>query len=110
MSDQMSIFDTGRAKASRDEAVERVERHADTLWKNAVREIVHQLARERDYFTTDDVLARLELVAVETHELRALGPMMLAVAREGIIEPKGYVASSRVVSHARPKRLWRSLL
>lgn len=110
MTEQLSMFDSGRAKEARDGAMSRVDQHADESWKDAAYRIITQLARERDYFTTDDVLKRLELLDVETHELRALGPVMRHMARQGVIEPKGYTASSRVVSHARPKRLWRSLL
>jgi hypothetical protein len=92
------------------EDIRRADRGADDEWRRAALATIRQVAAIRDELTTDDVLAAnpdLEL----GREKRALGPMMLYAAREGVIVPTDrYGPSSRRASNARHKRVWRSLV
>ena len=59
-------------------------------------------------FTTDDVLrAYPELEGCG--EKRLLGPILKKLAGEKLIRPLGFANSNRVVSHGRPKRLWKKV-
>lgn len=95
------------ALAARDEAIDRVDAHADPDWKdealNALYRAIHKLGVGAD-LSTDDV------DWPGSREPRAHGPIMLAAAREGLIEHTDRVRRSHKTScHAAPKALWRVL-
>jgi hypothetical protein len=94
----------------RDRDIQTADRGADDAWREAALATIELVARTRPQFTTDDVLeANPALEAAR--EPRALGPMMLYAARDGLIEPtQRYASSSRRQSNARHKRVWRSLI
>lgn len=94
------------AEAAREEAIDRAEAHADTGWLDRAYAVVVALARRRGSFTTDDVLR--ELGDDMPREPRVVGAVMRRAKRDGVVEPHGYAPSSRVESHARPKRVWAS--
>ena len=77
-------------------------------------EAITNVARRMNYFTTDYVIAwHLEFGHGEdTREWRALGPMMLRAARDGICVKAGpeFRMSVRRSRHKAPLQLWRSLL
>lgn len=108
MIEQMDLF---AARAAKAEAMARVEEHADTSWKAAARQAVLNAARELPRFTSDDVMDRIG-GEVSTHELRALGPVMLAAAKCGWIAKVDCAAvpSRRTSLHASPRTVWRSLI
>lgn len=104
MSEQTDIFTALDAKH---EAMERVEEHADDEWKDAAYKAVLLAANVYENFTSDDVM---ELIPpeVETHEHRALGPVMLRAAKAGLIVKTGMVRNSdRRSRHAAPLTIWR---
>ena len=69
---------------------------------------VRAMAAKGVEFTTDDVLAaNPQLEAVR--EKRVFGAVLMRLSRAGLIQPMGYQSSSRRVSHARPKRLWKGV-
>lgn len=106
------IFDARVARAARDEAVTRVDEHADDAWKAAALDAVFALSRTRSHFTTDAVwwlLTRADYG--EPHEPRALGAVMQRAVRAGWIEPTDQTSKSiRAACHARDLRIWRSLV
>ena len=96
------------AEVVRDEAIQRVDEHANDAWKARAFDAIARVARRRSTLTTDDVWAAMDGPA-GTHEPRAMGPMMLSAARAGLIEAtESYVKSARVTCHARPLRVWSS--
>jgi hypothetical protein len=105
--DQMDLF---AARSARDEAMARVEEHADVDWKVAARRAVLDAARVLPRLTSDDVMDRIS--GVSTHELRALGPIMLAAAKNGWIAKADCAAvlCRRSSRHAAPLTVWRSLI
>ena len=85
-----------------------VDENADPDWKHAADRAVEDLALTRRMFTSDDV--RALLATIETHELRALGPVMLRAARKGLIAKAGFDYSTSPSRHKAPVQVWRSLL
>lgn len=106
------LFDAGAARAARDEAVDRVDRHADEAWKAAATDAIYLMATKRDEFTTDAVWWLLAHAGIGApHEERALGALMQAAQRQGWIQRTERTHKSvRPECHARDLRVWRSLI
>lgn len=108
MIEQASLFDGPAAIARRDEAIGRVQRHADPAWLLEARRVVGLLARELPELTTDDVWERLEN---KPHEPRALGAVMIWAHKAGFVARTDRTRNSlRPECHRRPLRLWASKL
>jgi hypothetical protein len=105
-----SSFDFEAARDARDEAVTRVGANADQAWAARALQAVGFLAMTQPTFTSDDVWAMLA-DSVTTHEPRALGFVLKRAASLGYCEATdAWVQSARPDCHARPIRVWRSLL
>lgn len=100
------------ARAAADEAVERVDRHADPTWRADAMTAVEHVARTRHELTSDDVWSTMSNTSdAHTHDPRAMGPIMRAARAAGWIVPTDrYRASGHTVNHNRPQRVWRSLI
>jgi hypothetical protein len=93
----------------RDEALQRVDTKADPQWKHVVDTFVCSLPLGEE-FTTDRVWFNIERAGVTTPEPRALGAIMLALARANIITKTGrYQPTTRAKAHARPIPIWRRI-
>lgn len=96
------------ARRKRDEDMARAERNAAPYFNVVAERIVRLLSREREEFTTDAVWHVLERIGVDTHEHRALGPVMMKLSRRGVIEKTGRQSQSiRKECNARPLTVWR---
>lgn len=110
MTGQGDLLDLAAAMSARDEAVTRVGDHADVEWVAHILDVIYCLAVSRDTITTDDVWDTVGEVAA-THEPRALGACMRQAARLGYIRVTDcYTPSARPACHARPVRVWESLI
>lgn len=99
-------FDDWTSEDARREALERVERNATAKWKAGAWEVLLRVARSHETFTTDDLW---DAGLSGARENRALGAIMLAAARDRIIEKTGeWRKSHRVAAHTRPMMIWRS--
>ena len=87
-------------------ALRRVEEHADDDWKVAAAAALEQCAATGQEFTADDVRDAIPS-HITTHEMRALGPVMKAGVRRGLIAAVGYTTKGRAEAHGRPRRLYR---
>lgn len=90
-------------------------RRADTddEYRERALAAIRRVAERCETFTTDSVHAEDPTLAGTDAAAggRALGPAMLHAAREGwIVSTDNYGKSSRAASHARPMRIWRSLI
>lgn len=93
------------------EAVEKVNRNADVEWKDAAYDCVVEVAKSKAEFTADDVMERVELLPVKTHNLRAFGPVMVKAVKNHIAEQTPMAVPSRRKSrHNCPIRVWKSLI
>lgn len=89
--------------------MQRAEEHAQEEWKEDAARALRIVAARQDEITTDDVWAELDAMAGKTHERRAMGPVMVQAAKDGLIrasDPERYRKSDRPVCHRGPKRIW----
>lgn len=107
---QGDLLDLAASIAAKDEAVQRVASNADPDWMRQAVDGIWALALNADTLTTDDVWDAIPDAAT-THEPRALGAAMKRAASLGYITATDtYRPSARPACHARPVRVWRSLL
>lgn len=105
---QIGLYDS---LVKRDEALGRVESNATDEWKEAALDAVRYVAGKRREFTTDAVWSILERSRIDTHEPRAMGAIMRVAASHGYCESTDRTRQSvRPECHARPIRIWRSLM
>lgn len=106
-------FHPAKAVVAREEAISRVDEHANLEWKDCALTAVMTVASVHAEFITDAVWAGLEELdaSVTTHDGRAMGAVMRQAHRMGFITPTDrYAPSSRVKAHRRPMRIWKSEL
>ncbi len=108
---QMTL-DEAASREACDEAVQRVDDHADDWWKVAADDAFVTCAARYQTFTTDQVWELLDRRSVlRPTEPRAMGPRARSAVQRGVIEPTGdYRPSERPETHRNPKRVYRSLL
>ena len=103
-------LDPEQAKASRDDAIRRVDANAKVDWKDAADTAVYQAATLLEHITTDDVWTRIP-EGVTTHNNKAMGARMTAAAKRGWIERTPvFRATERPERNGAPVRVWRSLI
>lgn len=96
---------------ARDIALGRVKAAADIDWLTACRNVIRRLALTRDTFTSDDVWEGLRKYRCTTPEPRAMGAAFRGAQTEDWIKPLfEWRSSKRPACHARPIRVWKSLL
>lgn len=114
MSEQLEL-----GRELRDEAVARVDRNAERNWKTTADFCAETIARYRARFTSEDILDAIEKTIakipdvglVATHDLRAMGPVMMRLKKKKLAVPTpDFVQSNRSGRHAGPVRVWRSLV
>ncbi len=103
---QLSLLDSGRA---RDLGMGVANAYAHAAWKLAADRAIEACAGVNEYFISDDVHPFIPN-DFRTHNLRALGPRLLAAQRVGLITPAGYTRTSRTSAHRTPVTRWRSLI
>lgn len=93
------------AARARDKAIEQVERGAGDEWMDMALAAVAQVARSKEFFTTDDLW---EFVS-QPSEPRAMGAVMTRARNVGIATATDRtINSDRKECHARPLRVWKS--
>jgi len=112
VSEDMPLFDVVNGVRRRDSALDRVERNADEVWREAALHAIRACAHRYDFFTTDQVEEVMERLNVpKTHDLRALGSLMRRAQAMKIAFPTNSIETSKLAkNHRRPKRIWKSLL
>lgn len=109
MTTEQSIFDyqlptVPEARERRDDGMARVEANAEPDWKAMAREIVSEY-RSGQTFLMEDVRAELERRGAAVHDRRALGPVIIGCAKDGLVEKAGFAVAK--TSNLSPKVLWR---
>ena len=102
------------AEDLRDEAVERVEAHADPTWLDEAYTAIATVCMFRGQggeFTTDAVWAVLDRAGIESpHEPRAMGPVIRRAVGSHLIEWTGQTRTSTIPhGHRRIVRVYRVL-
>jgi hypothetical protein len=106
----VNLLDIAEATSNRDDGIRRASEHANSDWRWHAEQAVMRAARKLPELIADDV--QLEIpVEVTTHEGRALGAVMLAAVKAGILEKtERFKASANPRCHRNPRRIWRSLV
>jgi|GEM_PF-966937 len=104
----LGVYEESEASdAAKKEGMERVAVHANPLWMDLAYNAIRIAAESLEDFTSDDVMDFIP-EEYDTHERRALGPVMLKAARNGLIVKTGMVRNSKRRSlHASPRQVWR---
>lgn len=98
---------------SKQEAMDRAERHANAHWWICMLQSGREVALRKPYFFTDDIVAWCQQhhPNASTHEQRAIGPLMRALARaEVCTATQDWVQSTQKQNHRRPMQVWWSLI
>lgn len=102
-----SLFDPpDEVEEARADGIERADEHADPEWRVSAMQGIALLARTGEPFTADDVLAYLDSVAQDTHNLSALGPVFLRAARAGLIRKTGRQVRTKLARRHRDITEW----
>jgi hypothetical protein len=107
------VFDIVESLKARDEGMKRADDNANAEWVAAMEEIVVEVAKKHEYFTSDDVFSMaLAREVPPAHENRALGPIMIRATRDLVCvrSNRPPVTSTRKSRHGCPLTVWRSLL
>ena len=107
MIDRPIKFDARQARLNRDRAMLLASQGKDE-WNIAAKWVLYDVALRVQEFTTD-ALWRAGLEECPNGSNRALGPVMLAASRAGIISSTDRTKpTDKAHSHAQPIRVWRS--
>ena len=101
------------ARQETEDAIEQARINADQNWMVWALQAAYMTATHRDQFTADDVWVTLQRWKPDsdTHERRAMGPILREAARRGWIASTGTYATSRRRSrHCGPVLLWKSTI
>jgi hypothetical protein len=100
-------FDAAEARRRRDRALAVVVVGKDD-WIKAAKWAVYEIAKDTREFTTDAVWAS-GLPEPPSGSSRALGPVMLAASRAGVVQITDRTRpTTKKLSHAQPLRVWTS--
>ena len=103
--DQKRLFDAGVWEARKEGGMARAEVGAGFEWSAEARSTVLDVARGRPEFTADDVWAT---GLPKPREPRALGAVMNALARAGLIVATGrYIKTAQASRNRAPIAVWR---
>lgn len=104
---QMSVFDLAERK--KQDGINLSYSHADSVWKEVVRDVLREICNSKPEFTTDEIWDKLAARGIHTGEPRALGAIIQGAHRSGMIKPTGNYAQS-YRRHKAPIILWQSLI
>lgn len=97
------------------QSIERGHKNADEKWKNTFTAAIHTMAKKKQTFTSDDLVAYMRLYhpEIKTHDNRAAGALMIKAKGEGWCEPtEEKILSVRKELHYPANRItvWKSLI
>lgn len=102
-----TIFD--QVERTKQAGIEAAFQHADSYWKNAAKTALRECAENMREFASDDVWRLIAKTGTATGENRALGAIMQAASRAGMIQKTGrYRETKRSSQHKQPIAIWRS--
>lgn len=104
----MNLFDTqteSSAIAAGQAAMAQAEAHANAEWIEAAERFIQGMdTGER--FMPDEIVAKLHGAGFVTHDAKAIGPLVLRMARAGFIEHSGQLRPVKT-SHGSRRPEWR---
>lgn len=107
MTHSLSKEDQAEMESSTNEGIERGYTNAKDEWKRQAKWIVYNYAKQHPTLTVNDIRREIVKIKVPTQDGRALGGVVKAAQKAGIIEPSGEKVSS-VRGHKSQIEIWRS--
>ncbi len=105
----LSIFD--QRERAKQEGIESSYQAADSVWKKAASAALLEVAKNNREFTTDQIWPILARQGIHTHNNVAIGAIIQAGSRSGIMQKTGmFKESTNPNNHGRPVTIWRSNL
>jgi len=102
---QQTIFDQSIREKTL--GIEASYRNTSTTWKEEAGAALQLLARMQRFITSEDVIVLLEKKGVTTGNNKAMGAVMSAAQRSGLIKPTGQWQTSKLKRrHGAPVRVW----
>lgn len=106
---QLSLFDRQAAIDGRDRGMHSVSHNAGD-WSIRAAHALKECARDHYEFIVDDVWRYMDPADVP-HDGRAMGPILMTAARQGLIlNTRRIRLSDRTTSHRNPRPIWQSLI
>lgn len=111
MKQERAIFDRVASRAGMREGMARAINHANPDWAREAYLALFKTAHHFEFFTSD-LVVKIIPDTVNTHEWRAMGPIMRAGQTMGWIEKANILAipSDRNTLHRSPLTVWHSLI
>ena len=108
--DLLSIFDQPeKGEIAKQHGINTAYAHADTIWKSAAADALRECALKYREFTTDEIWQLLAIKGVHTGENRAIGAIVQAGVRSGMItHTERWRPTRRRIAHKRPVAIYRS--
>jgi hypothetical protein len=101
------------AQAAKRAGMAKVDANANPEWKDVMYDVVQEVAGLHAEFNADDIDETFEALPVRpaTPNKKALGPVMLRAARNGLcVKTDRVVPSRRAKLHGCPRQIWKSLI
>jgi hypothetical protein len=97
---------------TKEEAITRVKANANPEWMSAATKVAYGICKGKQEFTTDDLWAVIDTLAVSTKDNRAMGAVMTNAESKKWCQMKDCrpIPSKRPQCHGRPVCVWESLL
>jgi predicted glycosyl hydrolase (DUF1957 family) len=103
--DQRTLFD--QIEREKVDGIERSYRNTTSVWKQEASEALQVLAKLQREITSEDVITLLERKGVTTGNNKAMGAVMVAAQRAGVIKATDKWVTSRLKRrHHAPVRVW----
>lgn len=96
--------------SAKEEGMAQALENANKDWKDEAHKAIRFLIENKQFFTSDDVMNRLDRIGVKTHNNSALGGIFNGYARRGFICQATFTISRRPSRHKAPIRVWKSLV
>lgn len=109
VNNNLTIFD--QAEQLKQHGMEAAYQYANVDWKKIAGDAVRECALKLPEFTSDDVWTIINAKGITTSENRAMGTVMQAASRSGMLKKTGnYISSTKKSQHKQPIALWQSLI
>jgi hypothetical protein len=107
----VTLFDPPAAAEAKADGIAAADEHARAAWRADAERAIEQVARSCDYFTADEVWQELaDTSTAWTQTPAALGPLILAAARRGLIRKTDMRQATKIPRRHHDLIVWESLV
>lgn len=96
---------------ARNAGMQQVDKHAHEAWKKRCLFVIQQLCQRNVTIDADMISAELSKYPEETHDNRAIGPMLTRAKKLGYCRPTNeFTRTTQKQCHGMPRRIWQSCI